>query len=306
MKQVKKQVKKQVSVVVALLLIASCASLTGDNSSGVMSGVGRIPGYDFGTAITLPAGFELDLPDLKGGLVGTKAGGNRLLMIGDSIMASTAERYGNEMCNALVPLGWQVAVEAEASRFAEFGVRVVDKRMNAESGWDAAVVFLGSNYEGNKESYGKQMRKIIEKLTPRPILLVNTSLFRNAQRDVNQVLDNLAAEFENVSILDWATISKSDGVLAPDGVHLSKNGRSIFSVAIARALDFAPFREGECLDAKFRDDSAAGKGVMPSAGEVVDDSSIQTTIAGASVTSVAPVAPVTSVAPSVPTQTTVP
>ena len=259
-----------------------------------MSGVGRIPGYDFGTAITLPEGFELDLPDLKGGLIGTKAGGNRLLMIGDSIMASTAKRYGNEVCNALVPLGWQVAVEAEASRFAEFGVRVLDKRMNAESGWDVAVVFLGSNYEGNKDSYGKQMRKIIEKLTPRPILLVNTSLFRNAQRDVNQVLDDLAAEFENVSILDWATISKSDGVLAPDGVHLTKNGRSIFSVAIARALDIAPFREGECLDSKFRDDSAAGKGVMPSAGEVVDGTTTQSTVAGG------------QVAPTVPTQTTTP
>ncbi len=294
MKQVKKQVKKQVSAVVALLLIASCASLTGDDGSGVMSGVGRIPGYDFGTAITLPAGFELDLPSIKGGLIGTKAGGNRLLMIGDSIMASTAKRYGNEMCNALVPLGWQVAVEAEASRFAEFGVRVLDKRMNAESGWDAAVVYLGSNYEGNKESYGKQMRKIVEKLTPRPILLVNTSLFRNAQREVNQVIDDLAAEFENVSILDWATISKSGGVLAPDGVHLSKNGRSIFSVAVARALDIAPFREGECLDSKFRDDSAAGKGVMPSAGEVVDGSLTQTTIAGV------------QIAPTVPTQTTTP
>ena len=274
--------------------MASCASLTGDDDSEVLSGVGRIPGYDFGTAITLPEGFELDLPNIKGGLIGTKAGGNRILMIGDSIMASTAKRYGNEMCNALVPLGWQVAVEAEASRFAEFGVRVLDKRMNAESGWDAAVVFLGSNYEGIQESYAKQMRKIIEKLTPRPILLVNTSLFRNSQRDVNQVLDDLAVEFKNVSILDWATISKSDGVLAPDGVHLSNNGRSIFAVAIARALDIAPFREGECLDSRFRDDSAAGKGVMPPAGEVVDGSLTQTTIAGVQVVS------------TVPTQTTTP
>ena len=281
-------------VLIVVLLAASCASLTGDDDSEVLSGVGRIPGYDFGTAITLPEGFELDLPNIKGGLIGTKAGGNRILMIGDSIMASTAKRYGNEMCNALVPLGWQVAVEAEASRFAEFGVRVLDKRMNAESGWDASVVFLGSNYEGIKESYAKQMRKIVEKLTPRPILLVNTSLFRNAQRDVNKVLDDLAVEFENVSILDWATISKSDGVLSPDGVHLSKNGRSIFAVAIARALDIAPFREGECLDSKFRDDSAAGKGVMPPAGEVVDGSLTQTTIAGVQVAS------------TVPTQTTTP
>ena len=286
-----RQLKKQLSIIVGLLSIAACATLTGgDDGSGVLSGVGRIPGYDFGTAITLPEGFDLDLPDIKGGLIGTKAGGNRILMIGDSIMASTAKRYGNEMCNALVPLGWQVAVEAEASRFAEFGVRVLDKRMNAESGWDTAVVFLGSNYEGIQESYAKQMRKIVEKLTPRPVLLVNTSVFRNAQRDVNQVLDDLAVEFENVSILDWATISKSNGVLAPDGVHLSKNGRSIFAVAIARALDIAPFREGACLDSRFRDDSAAGKGVMPDVASTVT----QTTVA---TVEVKPVAPTQTTAP---------
>ncbi len=285
------QLKKQLSIIAGLLSIAACATLTGgDDGSGVLSGVGRIPGYDFGTAITLPEGFDLDLPDIKGGLIGTKAGGNRILMIGDSIMASTAKRYGNEMCNALVPLGWQVAVEAEASRFAEFGVRVLDKRMNAESGWDAAVVFLGSNYEGIQDSYAKQMRKIVEKLTPRPVLLVNTSVFRYAQRDVNQVLDDLAVEFENVSILDWASISKSNGVLAPDGVHLSKNGRSIFAVAIARALDIAPFREGACLDSRFRDDSAAGKGVMPDVASTVT----QTTVA---TVEVKPVAPTQTTAP---------
>ncbi len=289
-----RRIRKQISVVIALLLIASCASLTGDDRSDVLSGVGRIPGYDFGTAITLPEGFEFDLPSIEGGLIGTKAGGNRLLMIGDSIMAATAKRYGNEMCNALVPLGWQVAVEAEASRFAEFGVRVLDTRMKAESGWDAAVVFLGSNYEGVKESYAKQMKKILEKLSPRPVLLVTTSLFRNSQREVNDVIYDLAKENKNVSILDWATISKSNGVLSPDGVHLSNNGRSIFAVAVARALDIAPFREGECLDSKFRDDSAASKGVMPSTVDVGDGTSTQTTIAGA------------QVAPTLPTQTTTP
>ena len=123
----------------------------GSGDSDVLSGVGRIPGYDFGTAITLPEGFEIELPEVAGGLIGPKVSGNRLLMIGDSIMASTSSRYGNEMCDALVPLGWQVAIEAEASRFAEFGVRVLDQRLNAEAGWDAAVVFLGTNYEGNKD-----------------------------------------------------------------------------------------------------------------------------------------------------------
>ncbi|MBM3741766.1 MAG: hypothetical protein FJW43_03420 [Actinobacteria bacterium] len=256
--------RKILAMSIAVLAGCSTLNLGGDGESDMLSGVGRIPGYDFGTAITLPEGFEIDLPEVEGGLIGPKAGGSRLLMIGDSILASTSSRYGNEMCNALKPLGWQVAIEAEASRFAEFGNRVLDQRLKAEAGWDAAVIFLGTNYEGNKDSYAKQLRKMLTKLSPRPVLLVTTSMFRNSQREVNAAIRVVAGEYENASILDWETISETKGVLNPDGVHLSPKGRSVFAVAMARALDLAPYREGECLESKFRDDSSAGKDVMPS------------------------------------------
>ena len=264
---------KKLFGVVAVAILAGCGSLSigGNGDSDVLSGVGRIPGYDFGTAITLPEGFEIELPEIKGGLIGPKVSGNRLLMIGDSILASTSSRYGNEMCDALVPLGWQVAIEAEASRFAEFGVRVLDQRLNAEAGWDAAVVFLGTNYEGNKDSYAKQIRKIVQKLAPRPVLLVTTSMFRNTQREVNAAISVVAGESENVSLLDWEIISKAKGVLNNDGVHLSPKGRSVFAVAVARALDIAPYRDGACLESKFRDDSAAAKDVMPEPVDTVNE-----------------------------------
>ena len=289
--------------IVAIYSLTSCGTIKiGNNGeSDVLSGVGRIPGYDFGAAITLPEGFEIELPPVEGGLIGPKAGGNRLIMIGDSILASTSSRYGNEMCDALVPLGWQVAIEAEANRFAEFGVRVLDKRMNAESGWDAAVIFLGTNYEGDKDSYAKQMRRILDRLSPRPVLIINTSLFRNAQREVNAAIAVLVGEYKNISILNWAVISKVEGVLSDVRVHLSQRGRSVFSVAVARALDIAPFREGACLESKFRDDSAASKDVMPSTGDTLF---APTTLATAQSTVVTN-AP-TTVPTSVPAQTTLP
>src|SRR5262245_15564757 len=49
--------------------------------------------------------------------------GTRVLMIGDSIMASTSSRYGGEMCKELVPRGWSVEVDAETGRFIDFGDR---------------------------------------------------------------------------------------------------------------------------------------------------------------------------------------
>ena len=73
------------------------------------------------------------------------------------------------------------------------------------------------------------------------------------------------------------TISKEKSVLNKDGVHLSPKGRSVFAVAVARALDIAPLREGACLESKFRDDSAAAKDVMPEPVDTVDDPTASST-----------------------------
>ncbi len=236
-------------------LLAGCAAGTGGDADGVLDGVGRIPGYDFGSDITLPPELELEIPEPEGGTIGPRAEGHRLLMIGDSIMASTAKRYGNETCNALVPLGWQVAVEAEPGRFVGFGLEVLDVRLRAEGGWDAAVVFLGTNYEGNPASYRARLAEIVERLAPRPTLLLTTAEFRPAQREVNRAIRDVAAAHDHVSLLDWAAVARTKGVLTADGVHLTDKGRSVFAIAVARALDVAPFRPGECLDSRFRDDS---------------------------------------------------
>jgi hypothetical protein len=44
-------------------------------------------------------------------------------------------------------------------------------------------------------------------------------------------------------------------VTGSDKIHLSDTGRAILAQTIARALDYAPYREPECLDPRFRDDS---------------------------------------------------
>ncbi len=79
-----------------------------------------------------------------GALLRDLVDGRRVLMIGDSIMASTSRRYGGDMCAELVPRGWEVEIDAETGRFVDFGDRVLDARLDAD--WDAAVVMLGNNY----------------------------------------------------------------------------------------------------------------------------------------------------------------
>ena len=118
--------------------------------------------------------------------IGSLVAGNKLLMIGDSITASAAKRYGGEWCNTLVPLGWQVEVDAEPSRFVDFGNDVLDKRLAAK--WDAAYVFLGSNYLGDQEAYRKQLEKIVQRLSPIPVVLLTVTLFDDSRQQVNDAI----------------------------------------------------------------------------------------------------------------------
>lgn len=283
------------------ILLSSCGTLdflTGND--GFVEGVGRLPGGDFDTLVTLPEGVEISFPDLVGDVIGPQVRGPRVLMIGDSILASTSSRYGNEMCDVLVPLGWQVEIEAEASRFAEFGKRVLDKRLDA--GWDTALVFLGTNFDGNIDKYESDMRGIFDLLTPRPFVVVTTSLFRSSQRDVNEVIRNLADEYDHVAVMEWEEIAKNPGVLGKDNVHLSANGRVVFAAAVARAFGFAPPATGACLPSVFSDDSA-GAGVMPTT--TIADSGSDTTVAQEPETTTT-VASTTTVATTLPVSTTLP
>jgi len=221
-------------------------------------------------------------------LIGEIADGNRILMIGDSILASTSSRYGNHMCNAVVPLGWQVAVEAEPSRFIDFGNRVLDKELSddpdPEDDWNAAVVFLGSNYGSNAFKYEVELAKILDRLTPRPILLLTVTEYRPNYVEVNEVVNRLGAERDNVTVLDWKSISETPGILSGDRLHPTDTGRRVLAESVAAALGRFPGGVGECLRSTFRDDSAVGRDSTkvlgrPSTSSVSNSTSTTTTTA---------------------------
>ena len=224
------------------------------NSDSYLSGVGRIPGGDFNTMVTLPDGIDVTFPELIGKMIGPQIQGNRVLMIGDSIFASTSSRYGNEMCNTLTQLGWQVAVEAQAGEFIDFGSRVLGRRW--EEGWDTAVVFLGTNFDGNIVRYEEKLREMFDVLSQNPFVVLTTAEFRPKQLEVNEVIKRLAEEYGNVTVLDWAAVASNNGLIGRDGVHLTADGRAVLATAVARSLEFSRDRtNGQCLKPVFRDDS---------------------------------------------------
>ena len=262
--------------------------MSNDGSGGELDGVGRIPGNDFVGVATLPPNLASDVkfPKLEGAVLGSVAQGNNLLMIGDSIMASISKRSGNEACGLIVPQGWNVALEAEAGQFAEFAGKVLDRRWS--EGWDAVVIGLGSNYDGNKERYRTAMEKAIARVSPLPILLVNTTEFRSKQAEVNAIIEELVAANENITLLDWRTISANRSLRSNDGIHPSPDGRVVLATAIARAVGVAPTAPGDCMKVYFQDDSRVSQGVMPTTTAL--GMGVSTTLVSDTTTAPAPVA----------------
>ncbi len=259
------------AIAVTMMVIAGCGSTGGEGDDTIppvtpvptIAGVGALPAVP--SAVREPV-IVVRPPVNEDGtqaqLIGEIAQGNRVLMIGDSILASTSSRYGNHMCDAVVPLGWQVAVEAEPSRFVDFGNRVLDKMLRddaaAEDDWNAAVVFLGSNYGSNALRYEGELVKILDRLSPRPIVLLTVTEYRPNYVEVNEVVNRLGAGRANVTVLDWKTISETPGILSSDRLHPTDTGRRVLAESVAAALGPSPAGIGDCLRSTFRNDSAVG------------------------------------------------
>ncbi len=193
--------------------------------------------------------------------------GHRLLMIGDSILAGTATRYGGDMCATLVPLGWQVEIDAEPGRSVEFGNEVLDSRLDpvvaAGDDWDVVAVHLGSNYRSDRAAYEAELTEILDRVAPRPTLLYTVTEYRPAWAEVNEVVRAAGERYDNVTVLDWEEIARTPGVLSGDGLHPTDAGEQVLVDLTASALGPAFGTEGECLPTSFTDDSLVGRGDIP-------------------------------------------
>lgn len=283
-------------------LLSACSVTGGANGQMILQNVGRIPGISTSGGELIIDGQLSTLSSLEGSNIGASAAGNRLLVIGDSILSGTASRYGGAMCSALVPLGWRVAVEAEAGQMVGFGRTVLKDRIY--EGWDAAVVFLGTNFGGNQKNYERDLTAIVEALAPRPTLLLTATLNRPTMQLVNETIRTVASKYSNVSVLDWGTTSIQPGLLNRDRVHPTDAGRQVLVASIASALGTSPESPGACLPSKYTDDSLVTGGIMPSTtmpGDTIPMST--TTVPGATTTTVTGASSSTTLAPVMTTTT---
>ncbi|MET0579860.1 MAG: hypothetical protein ABW122_14475, partial [Ilumatobacteraceae bacterium] len=259
-----------VLVALGALGVASCAS--GEAASppsagptvanvGALPGTMRIGGTTTTTTTSPPrspvrSSTSTTVPtDADARPVGRLVDGNRVLVIGDSILASTATRYGGDMCDRLVPMGWAVEIDAETGRRIGFGEQVLERRLAAD--WDAAVIMLGNNYDGDAEAFGEGLEAMLDELAPRPVVLLSVTQFEANRAEVNYVLREQAGQRPNVRVVEWADRTADDDgeLLGGDGLHLPNEGRRELALMVSRALGRAPAgSEGDCLPTRFSDD----------------------------------------------------
>lgn len=226
------------------------------------------------TPNTFPSGETIPIRDET---VGDVADGPRLLMIGDSIFAAVSRRYTNLACQRLTPLGWQVSIEAEVGRAVEFGPRVLSAKLDET--WHAAVVFLGTNYWRDQDRYEADLVKTLDRLEPRPTVLLSVTEWGSDQRKVNEVIADQVLNRDNVWFVDWKSISETPGVLSLDGIHPSDEGNDLLVSTLAAVLGRAPGGEkGSCLPSEFSDDMRLpdgyeGPGSPRSSGDDSEDDS---------------------------------
>jgi len=255
---------------VALVIAGACAvsACAGDSSPsstppsgplGTVGGIGVLPSVSPADPATAGS-REPVLPSFDR-TIGQVVEGPRLLLIGDSILATVARRYNNKACRRLVPLGWQMVIEAEIGKSIEFGPEVLKAKMDER--WDAAVVFLGTNYWQTPEDYERLLAFILDELSPRPIALFTTSMYRPKQREVNDAIEAEARNRDNVWLVDWESISKSDGVLSGDGIHPSMEGNDLLVAVLAKVLGNAPGGgAGKCLESEFVEDEMLPEAIV--------------------------------------------
>ncbi len=211
-------------------------------------------------SVTVTSTTEPRLAPIVGPIVDAVVG-NRVLMIGDTVMAATAPRNDGIMCEVLNEFGWDVEIDAEPGRFVEFGQRVLDERLEPVEAepWDVGAVLLGNHFDGDLDGYRRELDAVLDRLSPRPTIVYTLSEIGPDAVAINEVIRALPRTRPNVVIINWdeATGLEPDLLLEDGGPQPTSEGAGRLVLFTAAALGrFPPEGGGECLPSEFTDDSA--------------------------------------------------
>lgn len=124
-------------------------------------------------------------------------------------------------------------INARVGRQA-FELLEVIKRDKPKMSDSTTIINLGNN----NRLQPSEVAEIFNELRDQPlVIVVNTAVPRGWRDENNQLINNEAAKFPNIKVVDWAKKSENHPeYFAPDGVHLIPNGIAAYIEAIEAFL----------------------------------------------------------------------
>src|SRR3954470_15254754 len=196
--------------------------------------------------------------------IGDFVNGDRILLVGDSVLASVAPSNGGQLCDALELFGWQAEIDALSDRGIDFASGVLDARLTptdtSQPDWDVVALSFGSDVDGNDADavaqFGTDLGELIDRIAPRPVLLYTLVEKSHAGRAaINDLIRAQPGSHPNVLVVEFADAG-DDGVAVLDntGKALTDDGMKRFSIRTAAAVGDAPNgSQGACLPSQYAD-----------------------------------------------------
>jgi hypothetical protein len=196
--------------------------------------------------------------------LGQLVNGDRILLVGDSVLASAAPSSGGQLCDALELFGWQAEIDALSDRGIDFASGVLDARLTpadeTNPDWDVVALSFGSDVDGNDSAavaeFGTELGDLVDRVAPRPVLVYTlVEQGHPGRAAINDLIRALPGSHPNVLVVEFADAG-DDGVavLDSDGKRLTDDGMKRFSIRTAAAVGDAPGgSDGACLPSQYQD-----------------------------------------------------
>ena len=127
--------------------------------------------------------------------IGDIVSGDRVLLIGDSVLASAAPRNDGLMCEGLVLFGWEAEIDAEAGRQLDFADEVLDARLDPDDGRPTGTRSRCRSGAGSTapmpdavEAFATELDAVLERVSPRPAVLFTLLEVDDGRAAVNDVI----------------------------------------------------------------------------------------------------------------------
>ncbi|WP_169056020.1 acyltransferase family protein [Bacillus pumilus] len=150
---------------------------------------------------------------------------HQILAIGDSVMLDIAPNLEKAYA--------QITIDAKVGRQMNEAVSIAPQYASFNQSNAAVIIELGTNgyfTEGTLTAFIQQFSKA-------HIFLVNTKVPRSWEKDVNAVIQRVADQHSNVTLIDWHSAATGQpSYFQPDGVHLSTKGSDTLTQLITASI----------------------------------------------------------------------